>query len=68
MTEQPHPAHTPPPTTPRPRSTATVQIHVVDGEDGERLARQQASALLEITQWQAHQQASTTDDPPSTDP
>ncbi|WP_187686625.1 hypothetical protein [Nocardia wallacei] len=65
MTEQTHPAHTPPPTTPRPEPTATFQIHVIDGE---RLARQQASALLEITQWQAHPQASTTDDPPSTDP
>lgn len=29
------------------------EIHTVDGADGERLARQQAEALWEVTQWLA---------------
>jgi hypothetical protein len=29
------------------------EIHIVDGPDGERLARQQAEALWEVTQWLA---------------
>jgi hypothetical protein len=49
----------------RPRHTASgrnadaeppemvISIHTVDGLEGERLARQQAEALWEVTQWLA---------------
>ncbi|WP_187686633.1 hypothetical protein [Nocardia wallacei] len=70
MTEPTKPRHNQanPTNAQRPEPTASFQIRVVDGEEGERLARQQASVFLEIAQWQARQQAPTTDDAPPTDP
>ncbi len=40
--------------------TADLQVHVVDGQEGEQLLHQQAKVFTEILEWQARQQSSET--------